>query len=185
MLSSETSQKSRSFTQIRQIVFSVCFGLVFWAMPCSTVVAIVVESLSCVQLFVTSRTVACQAPVSSTISWSLLRFMSIESVMSFNHLILYCPLLLLLSDFPSIRVFSSESALCIRWQKYWNFSFSNSPFNEYSGLISFRIDWFDLLAIQGILKSLLQHHSWKASILWHSTFFIIQLSCDYWKNHSL
>ena len=100
--------------------------------------------------------------------------MSIESVMLFNHLILYCPLLLLPSVFPSIRVFSSESTLCIRWPKYW--SFSISPSNEYSGLISFRIDLFDLLAVQGTLKSLLQHHSSKASILWCSAFFMVQLS---------
>ena len=93
-----------------------------------------------------------------------------------NHLILCCPLLLSPSVFPSIRVFSNESALCIRWQKYWNFSFSNSPFNEYSGLISFRIDWFDLLAVQGTLKSFLQHRNLKASILWHSVFFMVWAS---------
>jgi len=105
--------------------------------------------------------------------------MSIESVMPSNHLILCCPLLLLPSIFPSIRVFSNESVLHSRWPKYWNFSFSLSPSNEYSGLISFRIDWFDLLAVQGTLKSLLQHHSSKASILWHSAFFIVQLSHPY------
>ena len=105
--------------------------------------------------------------------------MSIESVMPPNHLILCCPLLLLLSIFPSIRVFSNESVLSIRWPKYWSFSFSISPSNGYSGLISFRIDWFDLLALQGTLKSLLQHHSSKASILWHSAFFMVQLSYPY------
>ena len=111
----------------------------------------------------------------------------IESVRPNNHLILCHPLLLLPSIFLSIRVFSSESALCIRWPKYWSFSFSISPTNEYSGLISFRIDWFDLLSVQGCLKSLLQHHSLKASIFWCSPFFMVQLSHpihDYWKNHS-
>ena len=102
--------------------------------------------------------------------------MSIASVMPPNHLILWCPLLLLPSIFPSIRVFSSESALCIRWPKYWSFSFNINPSSEYSGLISFKIDWFDLLAVQGILKSLLQHHSSRASILWRSAFFTVQLS---------
>ena len=105
--------------------------------------------------------------------------MSIKWVMPSNHLILCCPLLLLPSIFPSIRVFSNESVLHITWPKYWNFSFSISPSNEYSGLISFRMDWLDLLAIQGTLKSLLQHHSSKASILWHSAFFIVQLSHPY------
>ena len=119
-----------------------------------------VQLLSRVQLFVTPWTEACQASLSVTTSWSLLRLMSIVSVMPFNHLILLCcPLLLLPSVFPSIRVFSSESALYIKWPKYWSFSFSISPSNEYSRLISFRIDWFDLLSIQGTLKSLLQHHS--------------------------
>ena len=116
------------------------------------------------------------ARLSFTISRSLLRFMSIESVMSFNHLILYCPLLLLLSVFPSIRVFSSESALHIRWPEYWSFSFSSSPSSEYLGLISLRIDWFDLLSVQGTLKSLLQHHSSRASIFWCSAFLMGQLS---------
>ena len=112
-------------------------------------------------------------------SQSLLKLMSIESVMPSNHLILCHPLLLPPSIFPSIRVFSSESVLCIRWPKYWSFSFSISPSNEYSGLVSFRMDWLDLLAVQGTLKSLLQHHSSKASILWHSAFFIVQLSHPY------
>ena len=119
------------------------------------------------------------ASLSITNSWSLLKLMSITSVMPSNYLILCCPLLLLPLIFPSIRVFSSESVLRIRLPKYWSFSFSISPFNEYSGLISLRIDWFDLLTIQGTLKSLLQHHSSKASILWHSAFFIVQLSHPY------
>ena len=119
---------------------------------------------------------ACQASLSITNSWSLLKLMSIESVMPSNHLILCHPLLLLPSIFPSIRVFSDESVLCIRWPKYWSFSFSISTSNEYSGLISFRMDWSDLLAVQGTLKSLLQHHSSKASVLQCSAFFIVQLS---------
>ena len=129
-------------------------------------------SLNCVQLFVTPWTAASQAPWSSTISWSLLKFMSMESVMPSNHLILYCPPFLPPSIFPSIRVFSNESVLHIRWPK-WSFSFSISPSNDYSGLISFRIDWVDLLAVQGTPKSLLQHHSSKASILLGSAFFTV------------
>ena len=120
-------------------------------------------------------TAACQASLSITISRSLLKLVSIEPVMPFNYLILCCPLLLLPSIFPSTRVFSSESALCIRWPKHWSFSFSINPSSEYSGLISFRIDWFDLLTVRRTLKSLLQHHSSKALILWHSAFFIVQL----------
>ena len=108
--------------------------------------------------------------------------MSIESAMPSNHLILYRPLLLLPSIFYSIRVFSNESALCIRWPKYWSFSFGISSSNEHSGLTSFRIDWFDLLAVQGILKSLLQHHSSKASVLWHAAYFMVQLSHPYMTN---
>ena len=127
----------------------------------------------------TPWTAARQASLSFTISRSLLKLMPIESVMPTNHLILCHLLLLLPSVFPSIRVFSNESALHIRWPKYWSFSFSISPSNEYSGLISFKIDWFDLLAVQGTLKSLLQHHSSKASILWHSAFFMVQLSHPY------
>ena len=118
-------------------------------------------------------------PVLFTISQSVPRVMSIESVMPSNHLIFYHPLLLPPSIFPSNRVFSNESILHIRWPKYWSFSFSISPSNEYSGLISFRIDWFYLHAVQGTLKSLLQHHSSKASIIWCSTFFIFQLPCPY------
>ena len=116
----------------------------------------------------------------------LLKLMSNESVMPSNHLILCCPLLLPPSISPSIRVFSNESVLCVRWPKYWSFSFNISPSNEYSGLISFRMDWLDLLAVQETLKSLIQPHISKASILQHSAFFIVQLSSinDYWKNHS-
>ena len=127
-------------------------------------------------------TAACQSN-----SWSLLKLMSIESVMSSNHLILCHPLLLPPSIFPSIRVFSNELALRIRWPKYWSVSFNISPSNEYPGLISFRIDWLDLLAVKGTLKSLLQHHSSKASILLRSAFFSPTLTSihDHWKNHSL
>ena len=127
----------------------------------------------------TPWTAARQASLSITKSQSLLKLMSIESVMPSNHLILCHPLLLLPSLFPSIRVFSNDSALCIRWPKYWSFSFSINPSNEYLGLISFRIDWFDLLAVQGTLKSLLQHPSSKAPIPWHSLFFMVQLSHPY------
>ena len=138
-----------------------------------------VQFLSCVWLFATPWTAARQASPSITNSWSLLKLMSIESVMPFNHLILCRPFLLPPSIIPSIRVFSSESALHIRWPKYWSFSFSISPSNEYSELLSFRMDWLDLLAVQGTLKSLLQHHSSKASILQCSAFFIVQLSHPY------
>ena len=119
----------------------------------------------------TPWTAAHQASLSIANSQSLLKLISIESVMPSNHLILCCPLLLLPSIFPSIRVFSNESVLCIRWSKYWSFSFNISPSNDYSGLISFRMDWLALLAVPGTLKSLLQHHISKASILWHSAFF--------------
>ena len=128
---------------------------------------------------VTPWTAAHQASLSITNSQSPAKPMSIESVMPCNHLILCCPLLLLLSIFPSIRVLSNESALRMRWPKYWTFSFNIGPSNEHPGLISFRMDWLDLLAIQGTLKSLLQHHSTKASILQHSAFFIVQLSHPY------
>ena len=126
----------------------------------------------------TPWTAARQASLSITSSWSLLKFMSIKSVMPSSHLILCCPLLLPPSIFPSIRVFSNDSALHIRWANYWSFSFNISPSSEHLGLI-FRMDWLDLLAVQGILKSLLQHHSSKASILWHSVFFIVQHSYPY------
>ena len=156
--------------QITKILFftSICLSVQFSS----------VQSLSHVWLFATPWTAAHQASLSITNSPSLLKLMSIESVMPSNHLILCCPLLLP-SIFPSIRVFSNESALRIRLPKYWSFSFSISPSNEYSGLISFRIDYFDLLAVQGTLKSLLQHHSSKASVLRCSAFFVVQLSHPY------
>ena len=138
-----------------------------------------VQSLSHVQLFETPWTAAHQASLSITNSWCLLKLMSIESVMPSNHFILCHPLLLPPSIFPSIRVSSNESVLHIRWPKYWSFSFSISPSNEYSGLISFKKDWLDLLAVQGTLKSLLQHHSSKASALRCSAFFMVQLSHSY------
>ena len=155
--------------------------------PCSqcrrpgvqSLVSSVQFSHSVVSGSVTLWTAARQASLSFTISWSLLKFMSIESVMPSNYLILCHPLLLLPSIFPSIRVFSNESVLHIRWPKYWSFSFRICPSNENSGLISFRFDWLDLLAVQGTLKSLLQHLSSKASILRHSAFFIVQLSHPY------
>ena len=137
------------------------------------------RSLSSVQLFVTLWTAAYQPSLFITNSQSLLKLMPIESVMPSNHLILCCPLLLLPSIFPSIRVFSNESALPIRWPKYWSFSFSISSSSEHLGLISFRMDWFDLLAVQGTLKSLLQQHNSKSSILQRSAFFIVQLSHPY------
>ena len=136
-----------------------------------------VQSFSHVRLFATPWTAACQASLSVTKSWSLLWFMSIELVMPSNYLILCCPLLLLPSLFPSFRVFSKESTLRIRRSTFWNFSFNISPSNEHPGLISFRMDWLGLLAVQGTLKHLLQHHSSKASILQHSAFFIVQLTC--------
>ena len=135
-----------------------------------------VQSLSCVQLFETPWIAACQASLSITNSWSPPKPMSIKLVMPSNYLILCHPLLLLPSIFPSIRVFSNESALCMRWPKYWSFSFNTNPLNEHPGLISFRMVWLDLLAVQGTLKSLLQHHSLKPSILQHSAFFIVQFS---------
>ena len=138
-----------------------------------------VQSLSHVRLFVMPRTAARQASLSVTNSWSLLRLMSIKLVMPSNHFILCCLLFLLPSIFPSIRVFSNKSVLHVRWPKYWSFSLNISPFNEYSELISFRMDWLDLLAVRGTLKSLLQHHSSKASILQCSVFFIVQISHPY------
>ena len=148
----------------------------------------VVQSLSHVQCFATSWTAAHKASLYFTNSQSLLKLMSIESMMPSNRLILCCPLLLLPSNFPSIRVFSIELALCIRLSKYWNLSFHTGPSIKYSDLISFRIDWFDLLAVQETLKSLLQHHSSKASVLQCSAFFSVQYSHtfihDYWKNNS-
>ena len=151
-----------------------------------------VQSLSHVQLFATTWTAACQASLSITNSQSLLKLMSIESVMPSNHLFLCCPLLLPSSIFPSIRVFSNESVLTIRWQKFWSFSFNISPSSEYSGLISFRMDWLDLLTVQGTLKSLLQHHSsLNISLSINSLTLMFLYSPpltsihDYWKNHRL
>ena len=143
-----------------------------------------VQSLSSVWLFETPWTAACQASLSITNSRSLFKLMSIASVMPSNHFILCCPLLLLPSVFSSIRVFSNESVLRMRWPKYW--SFSISPSSEYSGLISLRMDWLNLLAVQGTLKSLLQHHNTKASDLWHSFLYSPTLTSkhNYWKNHS-
>ena len=138
-----------------------------------------VQLLSCVRLFATPWTAAHQASLSITNSQTLPKLISIELVMPFNHLILCCLLLLPPSIFPSIRVVSNESVLCIRWPKYWSFSFNISSSNEHSGLISFRKDWLDLLAVQGTHKSLLQHHSSKVSILLHSAFFTVQLSHPY------
>ena len=146
--------------------------------PGRSLVCLVVQTLSRVRLSATPRTAARQASLSFTISWSLLKLMSIESVMPSNHLIPCHPLLFLPSIFPSIRN-SSESPLCIRWPKYWSFSFSSSTFREQSGLISFRFNWFDLLTVQGTHKSLLQRHSLKVSILWRSAFFMVQLSDPY------
>ena len=135
----------------------------FWRLSSHDLQVVLFNPLSCVRLFATPWTAVHQASLSITHSWSILKLMSIESVMPCNHLILCHPLLLLPSIFPSIRAFSNESAFCIRWPKYWSFSFHMSPSNEYSGLVSFRMDWLDLLVVQGTLKSLLQHNS-KASI---------------------
>ena len=137
-----------------------------------------IQLLSHVQLCVTPWTAACQTSLSITNSQNLLKFTSVESVMPSNHLLL-CHPLLLPSNFPIIRVFSNESVLLIRWPKYWSFSLSMSPSNEYSGLISFKMDWFDLPVVEGTLKSLLQHHSSKASILRRSAFFTVQLLSPY------
>ena len=138
-----------------------------------------VQLLSRVSLFATPWIAECQASLSITNSWSLVKFMSIESVMPSNHLILHRSFLLLPLIFPSIRVFSDESALHIKWPNYWSFSFNTSPSKEHPGLIAFRMDWLDLLAVQGTLKSLLQHHSSKASILLCSAFLVVQLSQPY------
>ena len=154
----ERDTRSRKFSTTNSVIGSVQF------------------SRSVVSYSATPWTAARQASLSFTNPWSLLKLMSIDLVMPSNHLILCRPLLLLPSIFPSIRVFSNESTVCIRWPKYWSFSFSISPSNEYSGLISFRMDWLDLLAVQGTLKSILQPHRSKASILQHSAFFIVQLS---------
>ena len=150
------------------VILFIQFGVI---LPFSSV-----QSLSRVRLFVTPWTAVRQVSLSITNSQSLLKLKFIELVMPFNHLILCHPLLFLPSIFSSVRVFSNELGLCVRWPKYWSFSFSINPSNEYSWLISFRIDWFDLFAVQGTLKSLLQHHSSKVSILWCPAFFMVQLS---------
>ena len=160
-------------------IFKIMIFKLFIYLFLAAMGAVCSVQFSRVRLFVTPWTAACQASLSITNSQSLLKLMSIKSVMLSNHLILCCPLLLLPSIFPSIRGFSNESALHIRWPEYWSFSFSISPSNEYSGLISFRIDWFYLLAAQRTLRSLRQHHSSKASILQHSAFFTVQLSHPY------
>ena len=167
---------TKSQTWLNRLNMRTCNQIIvpsIWTSPNA-----VVQSLSHVSLFATPWTAAHQASLSITNSRSLPKLMSIKSVMPFNHLIL-CWTLLLPSIFPSIRVFSNESVLCIMWPKYWSFSFSISPSKDYSGLISFRIDWFDLLEVKGTLKSLLQHHSLKAWILRRSTFFKVQLSHPY------
>ena len=188
-----TSSLCRSFVSFNPKPLDRCHALLLssgltWVeallllMNSSTILSCILQGLVCVSR--TDGTVACQAHLSFTFSQSLLIFMSIESVMLSNHLIFCHPLLLLPSIFPIIRVFSNQLARRIRWPKYWSFNFSISPSNEYLGSISFKIGWFDLLAVQGILKSLLQHHNSKASILWCSAFLMVQLSHDYWENHS-
>ena len=174
---------SNMFNELKETVFK---GIKYDKMSYEMEIISSVQSLSHVWLLATPWTTARQASLSITNSWTLLKLRSIESVMPSNHLTLCHPLLLLPSIFPSIRDFSNKLALCIRWPKYWSFSFSISPSNEYSGLISFRIDWFNFLAVQRTLKSLLQLHSSKASILWCSAFFMVQLSSmhDCFKNHS-
>ena len=173
----ETSVCS-SFNQTLSLVtckpsLSMCFSPSFSHLFSVTLLFNSVQSVSCDWFFVIPWTAACQVSLSIINSCSLLRLMSTESVKLSSNLILCHPLLLLPSIFPSIRLFSNESVLCIKWPKYWSFNFSISPSNEYSGLISFRIDWLDLLAVQGTLNSLLQHHSSKASILQHSAFFMV------------
>ena len=163
----------RSLVRLRNEILKLNFSR-FFSIQFSSV-----QSLSPVWLFATPWIAAYQASLSITISWSALKLTSIKSVMPSSYLILCHPLLLLLPIPPSIRVFSNESTLRTRWPKYWSFSFSITPSKEHPGLISFRMDWLDLLAVQGTLKSLLQHHSSKASVLWHSAFFIVQLSHPY------
>ena len=166
------SFKIRKFGQIsNDISFQFWASVIQWLSS--------VQSLSCVWLFATLWTVACQASLSNTNSQSFLKLKFIKLMMLSNDLILCHPLHLPPSIYPRIRVFSNEPILCIRWPKYWSFNFSIIPSSEYSGLISFRMDWLDLLRVQGTLKSLLQHHSSKASILWHSVFFMVQLLHPY------
>ena len=174
----ESQDSNRPWTSSDSNIFSTFAIIPSRTLPkCNLAHAVVIQSRSCVQFFATPWTAAHQASLSFTISQSFLKFMSIESVMPSNHLVLCHPLLLLPSIFPSIGVFSKESNLHIRWPKNWSFSISSS--NEYSALISFRIDWFDLFAVQGTVKSLLQHHSSKSAILQHSAFFVVQLSHPY------
>ena len=154
----------------KQLLVSLIFWIIFFFY-----ISLTSKLLSCVQLSVTPWTAAPQASLSFSISQNLLKLMSIELMIPFNHLILFCPLLLLPSIFLNIRIFSNELALRIRWSKYWIFSFSISPSNEYSGLVSFRIEWFEFLAVQGTLQSLLQHHRSKPSIIQHSAFFMVRL----------
>ena len=176
----------RTFSFLKQTFKAVNIPIKTACIPKISVQFSSAHSLSHVRLFATPWTAAHQASLSITNSWRLLKLMSIELVMPSNHLILCCLLLFLPLIFPSIWVFSNESVLCIRWPKYRSFSFSISPSNEYSGLISFRIDWLDLLAVQETLKNLLQHHRSKHSILWSSVFFMVQLSRPYlnWKRNS-
>ena len=162
-----------------KIFWLLLYYIISWNISTEAAVSSVQFSCSVVSDFATPWTAALQASLSITNSWGLPKLMSIESVMPSNHLILCHPLLPLPSVFPSIRVFSSGSVLHIRWPNYWSFSFNISPSNEHPGLISFRMNWLDLLAVQGTLKSLLQYHSSKASILWCSAFFIVQLSYPY------
>ena len=175
-LDKKTEQKVRKNYQGKCLYFEFILSLVHdLGNLVHSCLLLLLQFLSRVWLFVTPWTAAHQASLSFTNSWSLLKLMSIELVRPSNYLVL-CHPLLLPSIFPCIRVFSNESDLHVRWPKYWSFSFNISPSNEYSGLISFRMGWFDLLAVQGTLKSLLQHHSSKASIIWHSAFFMVQLS---------
>ena len=170
---------TKSRTQLRNFHFHFRGKLCLFV-TCLSIMFLLCFQFSCSCLTLCDPwTAAPQASLSFITSWSLLKLMFIESVMPSNHLILCCPLLLLPSIFPSIRVFSNESVLCIRWPRYWSFSFNIRPSNEYSGLISFRMVWVDLLAVQGTLKSLLQQHSSKASIFQRSVFFIVQLSHPY------
>ena len=174
----ESQDSNRPWTSSDSNIFSTFAIIPSRTLPkCNLSHAVVIQSRSCVQFFAIPWTAARQASLSITISQSFLKFMSIESVMPSNHLVLCHPLLLLPSIFPSTGVFSKESNLHIMWPKNWSFSISSS--NEYSGLISFRIDWFDLFAVQGTVKSLLQHHSSKSTILQHSAFFVVQLSHPY------
>ena len=177
MLNFNRSQVKFQWNNKIKSIYKLTFLQYFWSH--SFLVVVVIHFLSHVWLFATPWAAACQASLSFRISRTLFKLMSIESVMLFNHLIFCCSHLLLPSIFPSITVFSNESALPIRWPKYWSFSFSISPSNEYSALIFFKINWFELLAVQGTLKSLLQHHSLKVSILQCSALFMVKFSHPY------